>query len=344
MAGRSWLHGVELYSYSRGFVYSPLAAALFAPFSLLPGAAGEIVWRALNVAVYLGAVVWWLRMDVQKGITRRHWAFVFLLLLPLSIGNMNNGQVNPIIIGMSMIALLAAREERWGVAAMCVALTTYFKIYPLAVGLLLTALFPRRYAWRLLLALLLLGAATFLFQRPAYVLDQYQRWFATRHADNRQLYKMDIAPRDLWMLLRLAHVTISEHFYTVIQMASGGAVALVCIAGRRSGWPRDKVFVVLLSLVTGWMLLCGPATESATYILLGPPVALALVEAFSLPASRGMRWWIAACYAVLVFALQLNSFFHFRKSIYSMSVQPIAALLFVGYVARWTQQARRKSC
>jgi hypothetical protein len=80
------------------------------------------------------------------------------------------------------------------------------------------------------------------------------------------------------------------------------------------------------------MLLCGPATESATYILLAPAVSLALVQAFALREPLAMRSWIVASYALLLFALQLNSFFHLRKSVYSMSIQPAAALVFTGYV------------
>jgi len=332
MSGVHWLHGAALYDNYRGFVYSPLAAAFFSPFTLLPEAASDILWRLLNVTVYLGAVAWWLRAGIHDRISSRTFPWVFLLLLPLSIGNLNNGQVNPLIIGLLMIALLAARGARWNLAALCIAATAYFKIYPLAAGLILVVLFPRQFTWRLVAALLLLGALTFILQRPSYVLEQYQLWFATRTADDRKLYKMTIAPRDLWMLLRLVHVTISARLYTIIQVLSGAAVALACLIGQKRGWPQDRIFAVLLALVTAWMLLCGPATESATYILLAPAIAFAIGEAFSESVSGLLRVWVVSSYAVLLFGLQLNSFFHLTKSIYTMSVQPIGALLFTGYI------------
>lgn len=340
--GAKWLAGAGLYTNYRGFVYSPLAAAFFAPFTLLPEAVGDILWRLLNAAAYLGAVAWWLRSGLHEWIPRSRFALVFLLLLPLSIGNFNNGQVNPLIIGLLMIALLAVREERWHLAAFCIAATTYFKIYPLALGLVLVVLFPKKFAWRLLVALLILGALSFLLQRPGYVLEQYRSWFATRAGDDRRIYKMSIAPRDLWMLLHLAHIFVSERFYMAIQTLSGAAVALGCVIGRRRGWTQERLFVVLLSLTCAWMLLCGPATESATYILLAPAVTLALVEAFSRPLPPGLRLWIGTSYAVLLFALQLNSFFHLRKSVYSMSVQPAGALLFVGYMVVWAFAGRHE--
>lgn len=333
VAGASWRHGTNVYIAHDGFLYSPLAAAFFGPFSLLPGAMSNILWRSLNATIFLGAVAWWLKAGLHRELGRVHSALVFLLLLPLSIGNFNNGQVNPIIIGLLMIGLLAARAERWNVAAFCIAVTVYFKIYPLAAGLVLMALFPKKFTWRFLLALLLLGALSFVLQRPGYVLDQYRLWLSTRAADNRRLYQMTIAPRDLWMILRLLHVAISERLYTIIQILSGAAVALVCVAGRWRGWPLDRVLAVLLSLVTAWMLLCGPSTESATYILLAPPIALALAQAFARPFSIPMRAGIAVCYAFMLFALAFNSFFNWKKNAHNSSIQPAGALLFVAYIA-----------
>ncbi len=330
--GSHWIQGTALYDNYRGFVYSPLAAAFFAPFTLLPDAAADILWRLINVAVYLGAAMWWLRANIHATISRTSYPWVFLLLLPLSIGNLNNGQVNPLVIGLLMISLLAAHTGRFNLAALCIAITAYFKIYPLALGLVLVVLFPRRFTWRLLVALLLLGALSFILQRPSYVMEQYRLWFATRSGDDRRLYKMNIAPRDLWMLLRLVHITISERLYTIIQILSGAVIALTCLIGQKRGWSQNRLLATLLALVTAWMLLCGPATESATYILLAPSVVFALTEAFSQSQSTIMRGWIVASYALLLFGLQLNSFFHLRKSVYTMSIQPVGALLFAGYI------------
>ena len=39
-----------------------------------------------------------------------YW-LVFLLILPLSLGNFNNGQVNPMIIGLLMIAIVAGQRK-----------------------------------------------------------------------------------------------------------------------------------------------------------------------------------------------------------------------------------------
>src|ERR1700730_165776 len=111
-AGRRWTAAQPLYTYTRGFVYSPLVAAFFAPFSWLPISLGSVLWRLLTAAIFVGAIFWWLHAAINSQIPKSSYVFVFLLILPLSLGNFNNGQVNPMIIGLLMIAILASFEQR----------------------------------------------------------------------------------------------------------------------------------------------------------------------------------------------------------------------------------------
>ena len=331
-AGSHWLAGEDLYIGGRGFVYSPLTAAFFAPFATLPSGVANTLWRLLNAAAFLGGMALWLRAGFH-GIARRHDPVVFLLLLPLAIGNFNNGQVNPLVTGLLLTALTTADCGRFTLAAFCVAGATFLKIYPLAIGLLLVLLYPKKFAWRLLLALAVLAELSLLLQKPEYVLDQYRLWWATRAADNRLVYDANIAPRDLWLLCRLAHIPISQSAYMVVQLLTAAGVGAVCAYGRWRNWPRERLAVAALSLGCSWMLLCGPASESATYILLAPAVVLALVDAWfaPVPASPVMRGLIAGSYAILIIGLGINSFLHLKKTAAVMSVQPVAAVLFAGY-------------
>ena len=105
------------------------------------------------------------------------------------------------MVGLLMFAIAAVRVERWNIAALCVAIPTFFKIYPLAVGMLICVIAPRRFVWRLVVALLLLAVAPFLFQHWSYVSDQYHAWIETRISDNRVHYPEKYVPVDLWFLL-----------------------------------------------------------------------------------------------------------------------------------------------
>src|SRR5690348_715882 len=142
-AGADWEEGRDLYRNSWNpdqdqFRYSPLTAVLLVPFHHLPIRLGGAVWRLLNAAVLLGGFALWLRSaPIERTVRQR--AILFLLLAPLSLSSLNNGQPNPLIIGLLLAALAAVDRERWSLAAVLVALATVVKVYPLAMGLLLVA-------------------------------------------------------------------------------------------------------------------------------------------------------------------------------------------------------------
>src|SRR6202035_2749889 len=186
-----------------------------------------------------------------------------------------------------MIAILAASEKRWIVSALALGFSAYLKIYPLSVGLLLVLLYPRQLGWRLALTLILMGALTFVLQRPSYVLEQYQRWFSTRAADDRRM-NIDIAPRDFTMLLRLLHIYLSARLILMLQILAGAAAAAICLVGRVRKWSERRLMICVLTTGTCWMLLFGPATEDATYAMIAPAVAFAVVEGFNREGALGI--------------------------------------------------------
>lgn len=329
-AGRKWIAAEPLYSYTRGFVYSPLIAAMFAPWALLPDWLGAIIWRLLTTAIFVVGIFYWLKEELE--IPRSNYWLVFLLILPLSIGNFNNGQVNPLIIGLLMVAIVAAGQSQWTISVICLSLCAYLKIYPLAVGLLLLLVYPRQIGWRLALTLFLMGAFSFFLQQPAYVLDQYKRWIGTRATDDRRM-NIDIAPRDFAMLLRAIHVDMSSRTFLVLQLSAAVAAAAVCIYGRLKKWSKECLLLAVLNLGTCWMLLFGPATEDATYVMIAPPLALALVR--TQKTSSRMKFLLYLSYLVLLTGFSISSFLRLKKNPYNMSVQPLSALLFLIYTLIW---------
>lgn len=328
-AGTRWLRGEPLYTTTSGFIYSPLVAAFFVPFSFLPHWLGAILWRWANAVALVGAISWWLKSRLHAKIEPSQFPLVFLLLLPLAIGNLNNGQVNPLMIGLVMMAILAAYSGRWTLSAVCVAIATYFKVYPLSVGLLLVLIYPRQLVWRLFIALLIFGILSFLLQHPAYVTEQYQRWFHTRVNDNRRMNHG--ASRDFAMILKALHINLSKQAFMVFQLLASGGTAAVCFMGKVCGWTTEHLLVTLFTLACCWMLLFGPSTESATYIMLAPAVVFALIQALREPTPPWMQGLLFGSFAILLSALVLNSFFNIKKNYYSMSVQPIGAVLFILY-------------
>ena len=331
-AGRQWLHGREVYRAARHFVYSPLTAAAMAPFGVLPDRLGNIVWRLFYVGAFLGVATAWLRRE-RAGPAAM--AAAFLLMLPLCAGNVNNGQINMLVFVLAAGGVLAARGERWNVAALLLAAAGFVKIYPLAVGLLLAALFPRQLLWRLGLALAGLFALSLVLQRPAYAWGEYHSWFTVLGGDNRLDTDIYESWRDFGFLLRASGVPLSDGAYRVMEAASGVALAVFLWAGQRWGrWERERLLTGVLYLGCAWMLLFGPATEAATYVLLALPVSAALVAAWK--ADGRARWALLAAYVLLLVTDLVGSWFHgWTHHLYTRAQQPVAALIFAGVVVWW---------
>jgi hypothetical protein len=337
-AGGDWLAGTSLYyhdqrpPYLDQYRYSPLVSALLVPFHLLPERLGGVLWRLLNAGVFLAGLGWWARSAAPLVLTARHQAALFLLAVPLSLSSLGNGQPNALVVGLLLLAVTGIVRDRWWLAAACVALATALKIYPLAAGLLLAAVYPRRFGFRLAAALVVVGGLPFLFQRPDYVAEQYAQWYRLLGADDRKYWPLDATYRDLWLLLRTWRVPITPKVYLVVQMAAAAGSAALCVAGRCRGWEARRVLTACLMLGTTWMALCGPATESCTYILLAPALAFGLV------AARVERWPVPVRVLLggsfLLFSLSvLAGVFPKTAQFHALGLQPLAALLLgTGYV------------
>src|SRR5262245_57614658 len=138
-AAEKWVEGKDLYTGERWpeldlYRYSPLVAALLVPFSLFPDGVGGVLWRLVSFGVFAWGFAWWCRRATPGGefLTDRQRAMLWLLLIPLSLASLNNGQANVIVTGLLLLAITGAGERRWNLAAVCMALACLFKIYPIA--------------------------------------------------------------------------------------------------------------------------------------------------------------------------------------------------------------------
>jgi hypothetical protein len=336
LAGSHWLHAEDVYTQWMGFVYSPVVAAFFAPFAWMPVSLANVLWRILNTAFLLGGLAAFLKAGLFAGIMEGNFGVLYLLLAPLAIGNIDISQANPLVEGLLLLAIAAVRNERWTAAAIWVAIATYFKIYPIAVGLLICVIAPRRFSWRMLIALLLLLLVPFIFQHWSYVWNQYHAWIATRASDDRRQWPIEKLPLDLWFLIHWVwHLPIPPKVYSLIQLGSAGALALFCAVQTIRGWAKTRILIGLFCLVSVWMTLCGPATESYTYLILAPAIVLALVQAFDGRQPALLRALVSAAYILQLLAVTRASFLPHFKPFWALSVLPFSALLFLAYALLW---------
>jgi hypothetical protein len=303
-AARNWVAGKNLYDEHflavglDQYRYSPIVTVGLVPLSLLPDSVGNVVWRLVNMLIYFGGFAWFCR-DVFPGRARIGFGGAALLglgLLPVSLASLNNGQANPLLIGMMLIGAAAVARERWNLAAVALAVPVLFKIYPIAVALLLVTLYPRRLGWRLGAALAAGLVLPFLFQRPDYVAGQYGEWFTYLAQEDRSHRPLTDSYRDFLLLLRWLDWTPSHRVYQLIQLGTAAGLAALTLWRGRSAAARADVLRGTLDLGCCWIILFGPATENCTYILLGPTLALAGWDAWR----AGRPVWTRAALTAIV--------------------------------------------
>jgi len=333
-AGQAWIDGKDLYIYTqnKGFVYSPLCAIAYAATTWLPNVLATIFWLWVDAAFLLGGLWALLNIGPFKKLPLRYHPYVYILMFPLSLGNLDSAQANPIVIGAIMLAVALGYSGHWNWAALALGIAIFWKIYPLAVGLLFILVAPGKFWWRLPLIVLIGGGAPFLFQSWDYVSHQYWLWYDTRVSDNRLEYELAVAPLDLWYLLvRFAGLPIDATIYRVIQLGGAALVALICVVGMFRRWPPERLFGALFAFVCLWITLLGPASELHAWLQLAPIAALAVVECWYRPCSPWMRGLATATYIVLLIAILRVAFIPRFQEEWVLSLQPLAALIFIAY-------------
>jgi hypothetical protein len=330
--GAAWQTLSPLYTDWRGFVYPPAIAWFFSLLRTLPLILAAVLWRALTVGAFLFGLGALLRSGVFHRIPPASRGLVFIAALPLSIGNIDNAQANPLIAGLMMLAVAALLTESWTLCAFAIAVAIAFKVYPVALALLLCLLRPKQLSWRIALILLLLLALPFALQDGHYVSAQYHAWLQTRVADDRFHYPMKDAPLDLWYLLvRLGNLPLPVRAYEAFQIMTGIAIAAMVWLRARRGMAIADNLAALYLLVSVWMLLLGPATENQTYVVLAPAASLLLVQSFY-TGSLGGRILACSAYAFLLAAVCRNSLIPSLKSPQFMAIQPIGAFILLAAI------------
>jgi hypothetical protein len=345
-AGAAWRQGRDLYARLGEYRYSPTIAAAFAPLSRLPQRLGMLCWMAINALVFFWGALRFAQLAFHDTVgrlppnaLRDGLALAALLLLPLALGNFNNLQANPLVIGCMLLGVVFTHERRWFAAALFIALATVIKIYPLAIGCVLVVLYPRQLSWRLLLTLLLLLGVPFLAQRWSYVLDMYNSWWHALLEDQRYLYPPEKAYRDAALLWRVWIGSLEDKnvpFYQAAQAASALAVGAVALASRwwTGPWTGADRLVFLAALTLTWTMILGPSTESATYILLAPVIVVFLIRSCAEHWAIALRTLLTISYLVLTVA-QIAIWFPLGRTFQSYGPQPLAALLLLIVLVLW---------
>lgn len=324
-AGAHWRAGEPVYSAPTPeldqFRYSPLVAAWFSLWSLLPRFAGEGIWRILNALVLLGSIVAWTRWRRSPSVL----GWMLLLVVPLGVGGLNNGQCNALIAGLLLFAQVWLERKLFWTAAAAVAVCVLLKEYPIALGLLFCLIEPRQFAPRFAICILAGLALPYLMAPPQYVTEQYFAWFTRVSEDDRTSYALGVSYRDLQMLLRVYGLPLTLVQYRILESLLAVAAAGLVLSNR-GRWPREHAIAACGAMAACWMTLAGPATESSTLVLVAPLLAEMVLDARD---RLGWRRWLPIVSWVLLTVGAMIVWFPrvIAQPVHSTAIQPLGLVL-----------------
>jgi hypothetical protein len=335
-AAREWNASVDMYDVTLPrdgldkFRYAPVVAAFFSVFAWLPDQVGGLLWRIVNGGIFFAGVIVFVRTVFPRRyrLDDASVALLAVLLIPQSLGSLNNSQPNALVIGCLLLAMAATLRERWWWAAIALAVPVLFKVYPAAVVLLLVLIYPVRLGVRTALCLQIGFLVPFAMRNPAYVAQLYASWILQVAKDNRHSLPLEGSYRDFHVLTRWVGWPMPEGNYLILQLAMAGLVAAVLLHGHWQGWPLAHGLRATLDLGCCWLMLFGPATENSTYIVLAPTLALAVWESWQPGQSVWKRWALAAMVSPFV-AASVVMMFPIGRYL-SFFLLPVGALLLFG--------------
>lgn len=339
-AAANWWTQGDLYTGPRGMNYLPHFAVLYSPFHFLPLALCEVLWRYCAAAAIVGGLGLLTRRLFPSG-NARTFLWATLLVMPLSMSALRNGNANCTFAGVTLLCIVAVLDRRWWLAAGLMALATAIK--PLGiVFMLLVPLYYVSLRGRMLVAFAGLALFPFLFGSPAYVWSQHQDlWINLRSCTEVAQHRF----ADINGLLRTFGLGLNAEPSRWIRVIAGGLTAVLWWAGARR-LKEPLVALWLYGLATSYLMLFNPMTEANSYGILAPALgAWALVFLFRAEGSsaRALGWVIV--FMALTMGLMPNVVRPLLGNSFALFWHPLMTLLFVtilaAFVGRSTSPARQ---
>ena len=258
------------------FKYSPSAAVLFAPLSVLPYAVSLFAWNLLNAALLFWAVA--------KLLPRRQADLALLLLLPEVFTTIQASSSNGLVAALMLLALLWIVQGKDARAAFAIAVGATIKIFPLAVASMIVTRAGRwRFALALLLASVVLLALPLLVVPAGELARQYRSWHAVQLHDAGDIqFGMSLirAFREYWE---------TELPSWAFQLA--GTLLVLAPLIRRDRWNEEQFRLQFGCSLLVFTVLFNHQAERQSLVIAAAGSAVWLVN-------RRFSWPLAASYAL----------------------------------------------
>jgi hypothetical protein len=319
--------GVAVHRHSR-FLYPPIVAWTFRPFSWMPYAVAKIVWMgvalaALAIALWRAARAVGLRLDAARIAALAAIALAYFPVLPL----LERGQIDTVTLALLMIAVgMMVRGRRPLLCGLLLALATAIKLH----GLFLLPFLVARRQWRvvsgfaagvagiLAVSLLAHGSAP-LARYATEELPRISRYGDRGPADSR------LDPGLLRPLLGDAapgHTTVQGKTYAVETLSFEINASVVRTPLGRTVWHGVRDLGIPIA----------PAQVSLIFLAVGATVLLAWQLRNGVPRDRlgDLAYWCAVLTLVLLCA-------PLTWAMATTWMLPVAVVLLKGFEERRTR-------
>jgi hypothetical protein len=234
------------------YKYSPTFSLMMAPLSILPDAAGLLIWNLVNCLLLFFAI-WYLPPRENKG-RLIMFAIVFIEL----ITSLQNSQSNGLIAGIILFAFIFLEKKQYLLASLAIVFTFYIKIFGL-VSLALFLFYPSKIksilyilGWTVVLAILPLCIIPF-----SQLFYLYQSWIDILQYDHSISWGLSLAG---WL-----HTWITFSAKNIV-LAAG--IVMFCLPFLKYRYFSNLQFRLLfLSSILIWMIIFNHKAESPTYVI-----------------------------------------------------------------------------
>ncbi|MBN1224325.1 MAG: DUF2029 domain-containing protein [Candidatus Aminicenantes bacterium] len=300
-AAGSLLEGQNPYAHRQGldfFKYSPLAALMMIPFSLLQDEVGTFIFVFFQYWLFFWGFQRWaktvgLSLDQSKLVVIIAFCSVFTdVTLSVQIC-----QVNAAIFGLMLLASAQYIEGKLLKSGLVLALATNIKLFPFTLALCLMTDLKKKFWSAFWLGLGLWFALPGVLLGFGRNLKLLQEWSALMHWDQTRNLEM----LDLGNFLEL-HFGIPQSIRNPLAVFVGFGIGFASFWLFRKGW-KNGLHRFLLPVNGLYILLFSYLSESATSILASTSIFLIGMAALSTSRRAWIYWssWVMSLLLIPVF-------------------------------------------
>lgn len=304
------------------FKYSPLAALILVPFSLLIDEVGIFLFLFLQYWLFFWGFWRWaksagFRLDKSSSMM----FLAFISVVSDSILAVQICQVNAGIFGLMLLAAAQYSEGKHLKSGLLLSLATNLKLFPFTLAFCFLAGFKKKFWLAFWIGLAFWFFLPVLFIGADYNFELWREWYNLMTWDQtRNLEMLDIGNfLDLHFGIPQA---VRNPMAVMFGLLIGGATLCLFRKGR-----TELIHRFLVPVNGLYILLFSYLSESATSILATPVIFLVAIEALK-EKTRAWRHWILWILALLLIPLFYSDLVPRSWSLWSRSFH----LKTVGYV------------